>query len=522
MYRLASLALLFFPLQLLSQLFPKEGSKLNYRIIGFSFPRVKGDKCTLEIAAGTYYSEDSFRKNVIKSIDCNANKMIAEIPAFGCAYTWRISAPGKHSIKGGLHHFSALNNPKTDTAVSRLRIINKAKQYKDAYVFIDCMQALYDMDGKVVWFLPDSSYLTGKISNAIDLKLSPANTITFIINDKIKEINYNGDVLWSGPNTGEVSRDTSEHYHHEFTRLANGHYMVMGNEDVAWELPHYKPDSVAEEDIIRGSNNVFRQKLKFGTIIEYDENRKVVWSWRSSDYFKQSVIYERKTPKGRFEMIDVHENSFCFDEKSMAIYVSCRNINQVVKVKYPEGNVLAVYGDTNNEDSLGAISTLFSGQHSIKVSQDGNLYLFNNNTLPLGVPKLLMMKEAVTGNENAKKIWEYDCTLEGLTDAEQGYYKSQTDRRHKRADNNRMKVHFTSGGNVMELPDRSFFASMNGPSSKIFIVGQNKEILWSAIPEQKQPNDTTWGAAPTYRASIISNRKDLEQLIWNAEGKEKQ
>ncbi len=32
--------------------------------------------------------------------------------------------------------------------------------------------------------------------------------------------------------SGAVSGDTEEHFHHEFTRLHNGHYMVLGNEYV--------------------------------------------------------------------------------------------------------------------------------------------------------------------------------------------------------------------------------------------------------------------------------------------------
>jgi hypothetical protein len=77
------------------------------------------------------------------------------------------------------------------------------------------------------------------------------------------------------------------------------------------------------------------------------------------------------------------------------------------------------------------------------------------------------------------------------------YYKTLAERRKMKEQDNKARAHFTSGGNVVELPNHSIFASMSGPSSKIFIVTKNKEMLWSAIPEQKQTNDTIWGAAPT-------------------------
>ncbi len=520
MYRLLCFALLFFiPSALFSQVFPKEGGKLSYRIIGFSFPGGKPGICTLKIARGYYEHADSFNRNVSQSVVCKTNKAIAEVPSFGSAYTWCVVYPGKRMDAGALHHFSTLISQKLDTAVSRLRIINKAEQYKDAYVFIDCMQALYDMDGSPVWFLPDSTYMTNKISNAIDLKLSVNNAITYIINDKIKEISYNGAVNWTGHNTGEVGGDTTEHYHHEFTRLGNGHYMVMGNEDVAWEVPGYIPDTVVQTDITHDSDNIYRQKLKFGTLIEYDREGRVVWAWKSSAYFKTSDIYKRKAANGRYHEPDVHENSFYFDEQKKVIYVSCRNTSQVLKVNYPEGIVLAAYGDTATaRDNAGNL--LFSGQHSVKISKEGNLYLFNNNILPAGIPTLIMMQEPADNNgAGLKKIWEYTCTLDGLTEREQEHYHKKREARQRREGNGHMRVAFTSGGNVMELAGGAIFASMNGPSSKIFIVTKDNNVVWSAIPEQKQAADTAWGAAPTYRASIIPGRSALEELIRNSETK---
>ncbi len=517
MHRLIFLALLFFiPFKLLAQIFPKEGSKLNYRLIGFSFPQVQEGECTLEIAGGYYNSPDSFSKNIFRSIACNGNKIIAEVPTFGAVYTWRVAYAGKSKVKAGLNHFSTQASYKVDTATKRLRIINPAKKYKDAYIFIDGMQTLYNMDGQPVWFLPDSSTVPNKLSSAIDMKMSVQKTITFILNDKANEINYDGTILWSAPNTGEVSGDTSEHYHHEFTKLANGHYMIMGNENVLWEVPGYKPDSVAETDIVTDGNGVSRQQLKFATIIEYDEKGKVAWRWKSSEYFKRSMFYKLKTPSGRYRVMDVHENSIFFDERSKMVYMSCRNINKVLKVKYPEGTVIAAYGFAEQTDSFEMMKCLFSGQHSVKISQDGYLYLFDNNTAAFELPKLMVMLETGDEKGDLKVIWEYTCTLTGLTEPEQAYYNSQTERRNLKAARHK-KVHYTSGGNVMELPDHSIFASMNGPSSKIFIAGQDKEVIWSAIPEQRQPTDTVWNAAQTYRASIIYDHKDLEQLIWNSE-----
>ena len=60
---IAMLLLLSIPTKIIAQIFPKEGSKLHYRLVGFSFPAAsQSGKYTLEIANGNYNSEDSFKE----------------------------------------------------------------------------------------------------------------------------------------------------------------------------------------------------------------------------------------------------------------------------------------------------------------------------------------------------------------------------------------------------------------------------------------------------------------------------
>jgi hypothetical protein len=219
MLRIVIRILLFFiPYHLAAQIFPKEESHLNYRIIGFSFPTEKrGANCNLEIAQGNFSDISSFKKNIIKSVACENDRIIAEVPFWGCDYTWRIINSGRVALKKNeLHHFNTLMNANIDTAQNRLRIVKQAEQYKDAYVFIDDSHAMYDMNGNSVWFLPDVDHKVAATTSIRDMKLTPQGTITFTIeNGGIYEINYDGAILWKGPNTGEVSGDNTEHYHHE-------------------------------------------------------------------------------------------------------------------------------------------------------------------------------------------------------------------------------------------------------------------------------------------------------------------
>jgi hypothetical protein len=105
------------------------------------------------------------------------------------------------------------------------------------------------------------------------------------------------------------------------------------------------------------------------------------------------------------------------------------------------------------------------------------------------------LREPTTPKGSLTKLWEYECTLDSMTEEE------------------RSSLKFKTGGSVSELPDQSLLCCMGGNYSKIFIVNREKKILWSAIPEQWNEMERKWKRKNGYHASIIT-RKELESLIW--------
>ena len=242
--------------------------------------------------------------------------------------------------------------------------------------------------------------------------------------------------------------------------------------------------------------------MEFGTLIEYDEQGNIIWSWKSSKYFKDADIFSRTSPNGTFYIKDVHANAFFFDEKTKAIYISFRNASRILKVQYPEGKVLNTYGKKyDNGDTRGYGQDLFSSQHNCSISKEGYLYLFNNNSVrKSALPTIIIMEELPSKKDTLKKIWEYQCTTEGIDTS----LKDAPD--------------FSAMGSVMELPDQSILACMSAHGyTKTFIVSRDKNILWSAMPERWKPDEKKWYPIMQYRVSIIVDRKDLEKLIWNSE-----
>ena len=177
---LLTLTLFVISYHLRGQVFPRENSTLNYRIVGFSFPADEGNNYQLEIASGYYNTNDSFKKHIILSPASSTNKVIAEVPAFGSQYTWRVVYKHKQNDvkKSELYHFSTGKRPAVDTTQRRLSILQQAGSYKDAYACIDGSGVIYDMAGNPVWYIPDSAGLAGSVG---DIKITEQGTITYMV-----------------------------------------------------------------------------------------------------------------------------------------------------------------------------------------------------------------------------------------------------------------------------------------------------------------------------------------------------
>ncbi len=489
-----------------AQVVPQEGSKLSYRLIGFSFPATAGVKnYRIEIALGHFTAEPDFEKEIVTRLNTSKNKVIGEVPYFGKKYTWRIvyNSDLKGKTYSRFYHFSTETIPECDTADFRLRIIKNAQTYKGAYVFVDGTRALYDMQGKPVWYLPNFDSFSTADCYPRDMKLTSKGTISVLMHRGVYEIDYNGAILWKMPKKTRRNADSIEFFHHELTRLSSGHYMTMGDEKLRRGISVTGDSNFvfAAMDSTLPRNYTGSDKMSFGTLIEYDDQGNIVWTWKSSDYFKGSDIYFHKTRSG---ILDVHANAFYFDEKSKAIYVSFKNIDRIVKVKYPEGTVTNVYGAIYNEGMMKGAATetgnsYFCGQHSCRRSASGDLYLFNNNSCQVGGwPSIIVMDEKADSKQGLKKIWEYECDVAYTGIGTKPYS-------------------FAIGGNVIELPDHSFLATLAGSVSNVFIVNRNKELLWSAVCEKRNKATQQWTPVLNYRSSIITSRKELENLIWNAE-----
>ena len=469
----------FFAGDMLGQELPRNGSELHYRLIRFVVPRVvDADNYKLEVFDNFQGADVPRDVKAIVNTTSTTNSFVATVPAFGRGYAWKIKwLRGKKQIGSTpLYRFTVKPNPFADTSIARFRIVKNAEKYEDMFVFFDNTRSLHNMKGEPVWFLPVIQGVTDSSVGIIrDLKLTKDGTITFLSTKNIHEISYDGNILWSGPDDGLVSGDTTENYHHQVTKLSNGHYMTIGDKMV--------PNSVLTgEAPAKDAATANQARTACGTVIEYDKEGKVLWTWNSCDYLKQGDAV-------------THFNAFYFDEARKTVYTSYRNISRVVKAAYPSGAVLALYGDDLYNTGKIQGKGMFYSQHNVGVNKKGDMVLFNNNYQmqsadvqmnKRSVPTVAIFREPIAIGDTLQKIWEF------------------------RTDIDTFVVPMSSGGgSVQELEEGDYLVCAGLPG-RVFIVSDDKKVLWNVLVSQLEKGK--WGPASVYRVSPV-RKNDLEKLL---------
>lgn len=487
------------PNTVIAQLFPNEGDTLNYRLAGFSaLPHDKAVRYRFEIADPDAPLVN-FQPAVIASTLADTYRAIITLPAFNKSYLWRVSYIGKRNkliASTPYISFSTGYYPSIDSNLFRLKILDSANHHHDVFFIVDYTAVIYDINGSPVWSLPGISLAHDKTLNVRDIKSTNDGTFTATSNHTAYEFDYNGKIIWQAPDDGKVNGDTSEYYHHEFTKLSSGNYMVAGMQHILLEVPKEKLTEIQKQsDLFEIRNGRFYRRIPTDNLIEYNSKKEVVWSWKAADHFGEQDFFRSGDYTAFGLSLDLHLNSFYFDEKERVIYISFRNLNQVIKIEYPSGRIIRRYGAVWLNDGTKDEDSLFYGQHCV-FKKDEKIYLFNNNTNKKGMitdsTKWNNISHVSIFNENDTKTglhksWDISCDIDTQT-----------------------SWHGGAGGSVAPMDDGCILVSM-GSAGRIFIVDKNKRIVWNTIP-QGADGGRNWYTIGPYRVNFI-NKSELEKII---------
>lgn len=467
---------------------PKPGAILNYTQVMFEYPALKGaDVYVLQLTETA--TDPNFDHCLVERKD-SANATMIEGLEFGKKYQWRYAgiAKGQRTTWNGPFRFEIESNKVFDQNLVNLVVTkNDSAHHQGGLILNDCTHNITDRNGKMVWYLQKVDWHGTLAQKTIemkpqifDLRLTAYGNITYLADSVAIESDLEGNHLWKAPNDSKVSGLKGESYNHDFKRLPNGHYMVLGNE--LWrKLPEYHDTALIKKkypnrQVVNGEEY---GGVEFGTVIEYDKKGRLIWSWNSQDYFDPNPLkpWPLDVQSGWEEF--AHINAFSTDSKNEAVYVGFRNISRIVKVDKKTNKVVDSWGQhlANSETrNLVAIRR----QHDANMINDSTLAIFNSNDLPGYDSFSRVLLISTKPSDNGRVVWSFDCNLDSLD-----HHASR------------------NGGNVDLLPNGNLLVCM-GNMNRIFEVTKQKKIVWQeAIQTTGKSGDMFFHRL--YRSHYISS-----------------
>jgi len=182
---------------------------------------------------------------------------------------------------------------------------------------------------------------------------------------------------------------------HELRVLPNRHALLMS----------YDKQIVDMSQIVQGGNPA---ALVTGLIIqEIDENKNVVFQWRSWDHIPiTDATYEDFLSD---EIDYIHGNAIELDNDGN-IMISSRHLDEITKISRSTGNIIWRLGGKQNQFIFQNDPFRFSHQHGIRRLLNGNILMFDNGNFHVPAESRAVEYILDEVNKIATKMWEYKNT----------------------------------------------------------------------------------------------------------------
>jgi len=182
---------------------------------------------------------------------------------------------------------------------------------------------------------------------------------------------------------------------HELRVLPNRHALLMS----------YDKQVVDMSQIVQGGNPAAQVT---GLIIqEIDENKNVVFQWRSWDHIPiTDATYEDFLSD---EIDYIHGNAIELDNDGN-IMISSRHLDEITKISRSTGNIIWRLGGKQNQFIFQNDPFRFSHQHGIRRLLNGNILMFDNGNFHIPAESRAVEYILDEVNKIATKMWEYKNT----------------------------------------------------------------------------------------------------------------
>ena len=475
-YRNIFIILLLFNNTFASLILPTNNSTLNYTHVLFEWEQ--------EFNAESYTFYLDTNSEFPNPIIINNNSLIyidTDNINWDSSYYWKVRP---EYLDGTSGNWSDTNSFYTGSKRSdAYSIINDTDSYQDGTTifssFFNYYSAMIDKDGNEIW----NTGNTDIVYYSLDYY---GQLFGCYVNNDIEnylpgiEFSIDNEFIWEEPN--------DEFLHHELLQLPNGNYMGLIEAIELGPIPSgpWTPLYQSQGYNCDGSNEFPWVGDK---IVIWDKDTKnIIWEWDTFDYF--SMLDYDTLGSSWFEGFGnnrydwTHANAFypTYDESGNLeyIYLSSRHLSRITKIDYNTKDVVwnmgldLPSGDVDCGQDIG-----FSWQHSITLTDDGNIITLDNGNisqllLQTDYPTSRGLEIEVNENNNActtNIIWEYSLPEEYF-----GF----------------------ASGNVQKLDNGNYLIVTVGDGGTALEVDANNNHIWEGKLNLQLPN----GAV--YRANRVS------------------
>ena len=191
---------------------------------------------------------------------------------------------------------------------------------------------------------------------------------------------------------------------HDLQILPNGHALMIGYDD----------EKVDMSKIVSGGDT---NATVYGKVIqELDENKNVIFQWRSFDHYKiTDATYDINLLDTAIDY--AHTNAIELDNDGN-ILISNRHMDEITKIDRATGDIIWRLGGKNNEFNFMNDSIGFSHQHDIRRISNGDITLFDNGNLHWSQMATRVLEYKLDEiNKIAELVWQFRNTPDEITNA---------------------------------------------------------------------------------------------------------
>lgn len=195
---------------------------------------------------------------------------------------------------------------------------------------------------------------------------------------------------------------------HDHMVLPNGHIVVLASEDVVIDM----------SKVVDGGNPA--ASVVQGIIQELDQDRNVVFQWRTLEYIPVTDSYEDlKAASIRY----VHNNSLWVDHEGDFL-ISLRHCSAVIRIDRATGDVKWIMGGKRNQFTFtsavsGVTDPMFSYQHDVRRTKSG-ITMFDNGNFRNPQYSRAVEYRIDEVNKTAALIWTYRHSPDAFTNLQGG------------------------------------------------------------------------------------------------------